>query len=104
VPDRTATIESWYAAFSRRDEAALLAPIAPEFVADWSRSIGPIHGVYDGRVGLLEMCHSFWELWEESAMKPQDFIESGDAEVIVPIRTYGRGRNGIEVEARSVHV
>ncbi len=89
-------------ALSRGDVDAALKHADPGFEYDFSRAIGPSHGVY----GLDQMQH-FWdefaEPWESLRFEADEFIEAGE-HVVTPLTNRFQGREGIEVQARPVFV
>jgi ketosteroid isomerase-like protein len=90
-------VEAW----NRRDLGAYLASFASDAEIDWSRSRGPHKGVYRGH-GEIE---AFWDVWwstfEDVQMETtHGFVEAG-SEVVYSQTTHIRGRDGIEVSARS---
>jgi ketosteroid isomerase-like protein len=89
-------------AYNRGDRDAALKDMAPDFELDFSRSIGPQRGVY-----TLDELRQFWddfvEPFESHRIEAEEFIEAGDR-VIVPTTAYARGRDGIEVTARTATV
>jgi ketosteroid isomerase-like protein len=56
-------------AFNRGDLEWLLERIDEDFVFDWSRSRGPLAGVYHGRAGLTEFLREQWETFETFQME-----------------------------------
>ena len=89
-------------AFNRRDLRAWLATFRSDGEMDWSRARGPLKGVYRGH-GELE---AFWEGWltfDWGELETYDLTEVGD-EVVVPNTATFRGRQGIEVIAKSAFV
>jgi ketosteroid isomerase-like protein len=92
-------IEAW----NRRDLDDALRDLDPDAEVDWSESSGIQGGIYRG-VGEIRR---FWEEWldlfEEIDVRPEAFIDAGE-QVVVPNRTYLRGRDGIEVQAYSTSV
>jgi uncharacterized protein len=92
-------IEAW----NRRDLDVALQDLHPDAEVDWSESLGVQRGVYRG-IGEIRR---FWEEWldlfEEIDVRPEAFIDAGE-HVVVPNRTYMRGRDGIEVDAGSTSV
>src|SRR4051812_28459077 len=88
---------------NRRDLAESLRLYSPEAEIDWSRSKGPLRGVYRGRVGIETFRNEFWSAFEEIRLDAHDFIASG-SEVVVPNTAHLRGRDGIEVIARATFV
>src|SRR5829696_3737928 len=92
-------LEAW----NRRDLTTWLSSFHPDGEIDWSRSRGPLMGVYRGHDGL----RTFWEAWsstfEQIQIEVQGFTEV-DSEVVVPNIAHVRGREGIEAIARSSFV
>jgi ketosteroid isomerase-like protein len=88
--------------FNRRDLRTWLASFHPDAEIDWSRARGPFKGVYRGRDGQ----EAFWEVWltfDYGEVQAHGFTETG-SEVVVPNTALFRGRQGIEVAARSAFV
>jgi uncharacterized protein len=92
-------IEAW----TRRDLDSALQDLDPDAGVDWSESFGVQRGVYRG----IEEIRRFWgdwlEFFEEIDVRAEAFIDAGE-HVVVPNRTYLRGRDGIEVDAGSTSV
>jgi ketosteroid isomerase-like protein len=89
-------------AFNRRDLRTWLALFSSDAEIDWSRARGPQQGVYRGRDGQK----AFWDVWltfDWGEIEMYDITEAG-SEVVVPNTTTFRGREGIEVVARSAFV
>ena len=70
-------------AFNRGDLDWLLEHIDEDFEFDWSRSRGPLAGVYRGRAGLTEFCREQWETFETFHMEALEYIDCGRF-VVVP--------------------
>ena len=90
-------------AFNRRDLEWLLERIDDDFVFDWTRSRGPLAGVYHGREGLTEFVREQWETFETFVMEPAEFIDLG-RHVVVPNTVHVHGRDGIEASAETTQV
>ena len=90
-------------AYSRRDIDALRTLNHPDLELDWSASVGSLAGVYRGLDGALRFYAEYYETFESTVIKPDRFIETGDL-VVVPNVAHQRGRDGIEVSARSTLV
>jgi ketosteroid isomerase-like protein len=90
-------------AWNRRDLMAWLATFHSNSEIDWSRSRGPLKGVYRGHGELKTFWGEFWSTFEDVQVEMHDFTEVG-SEVVVPNTAHLRGREGIEVTARSVLV
>ena len=90
-------------AYSRRDIDALRTLNHPDLELDWSASVGSLAGVYRGLDQALRFYAEYYETFEATVIKPDRFIETGDL-VVVPNVAHQRGRDGIEVSARSTLV
>jgi ketosteroid isomerase-like protein len=92
-------LEAW----NRRDRTTWVASFHPDAELDWSRSRGPLMGVYRGHDGL----ETFWDAWfstfGQNQVETHGFTEVG-SEVVVPNTAHLQGRQGIEVIARSTFV
>ena len=95
-------VRRFFEAWNRRNLKAWLDCCHPEVEFDWSRSRGPLKGLYHGHAGL----ESFWDNWitfEAVRLEAHDFIDGG-TEIAVPNMGHIRARQGIEVVARSTFV
>jgi ketosteroid isomerase-like protein len=92
-------IEAW----NRRDLTAWLASFHHDGELDWSRSRGPLKGVYRGEGELEVFWDAFWSTFENVHVEMHDFTEVG-SEVVLANTAHLRGRQGIEVIARSTFV
>jgi ketosteroid isomerase-like protein len=90
-------------AYSRRDIEAMRALNHPDMELDWSASHGFQAGVYRGFDAALRFYDGYFEVFDEIVIEPDRFIEAGDS-VVVPNVAHQRGRDGIEVSARSALV
>ena len=90
-------------AFNRRDLGAWLATLHPDAEIDWSRARGPLKGVYRGHREQEAFWDAFWSTFEDVQVEYHGFTEVG-SEVVVPNTAHIRGRQGIEVVARSTFV
>jgi ketosteroid isomerase-like protein len=90
-------------AYTRRDLDALRALSDPDLELDWSASRGWLAGVYRGLDEALRFYAGYFEAFDEIVIEPDRFIEAGDS-VVVPNVARQRGRDGIEVSARSTLV
>jgi ketosteroid isomerase-like protein len=88
-------------AFSRRDFAGFMEDWAPDAVVDWSNSRGPEAGVYRGHGEVRAFAQRFSEAFEENRIELVDPVEVKDGLVLAENVAYLRGRDGIEVQARS---
>jgi ketosteroid isomerase-like protein len=93
-----AAINAW----NRRDWDAALKDAAPSFEFDFSRSMGPGRGMYS--LGQMpEFFREFSEAWESFRLEADEFIEAGE-QVVMTNTLRARGRDGIELQARSAWV
>ena len=90
-------------AWNRRDLTGWLAFFRSDAEIDWSRSRGPLKGVYRGHGEHEVFWDAFWTTFEDVQVELHDLTEVG-SEVVVPNTAHLRGREGIEVIARSVFV
>ena len=90
-------------AWNRRDLTTWLASFRSDAEFDWSRSRGPLKGVYRGRGELEVFWDAFWSTFDDVQVELHDFTEVG-SEVVVPNTAHVRGRQGIEVTAKSTFV
>jgi ketosteroid isomerase-like protein len=90
-------------AYSRRDVESLRALAAPDMELDWSASRGWLADVYRGIDEALRFYEGYFEAFDEIVIESDRFIEAGDS-VVVPNVAHQRGRDGIEVSARSTLV
>ena len=86
-------------AINRGDWEAVLKDADPDFEFDLSRAVGPVQGVFklDQTRGLLE---EFFGMWEAVRWEIDELREVGD-HVAASTTNYLRGRDGIEVTART---
>jgi ketosteroid isomerase-like protein len=87
-----------------QDDPDLAAELfAADVELDWSRSLGPLRGTYRGREGLRALWGEFWGTFEDVRVEADDFIVAGQ-DVLVPNTAHLRGRDGVELVARSTFV
>ena len=85
------------------DLTAWLATFRPDAEIDWSYSLGPLKGVYLGHGKCEAFWDAFWSTFEDIQLEVHRFTEVG-SDVVVPNTAHMRGRQGIEVIARSTLV
>ena len=90
-------------AYSRRDVGALMALAHPDIELDWSASRGLLAGVYQGMDATLGFYSEYFNVFEKITFEAERFIDVGES-VVVPNVARQRGREGIEVSARSTLV
>ena len=91
--------EGW----NRRDLAAWLATFHPDAEIDWSRSRGPLKGFYRGEGEHRVFWDEFWSTFEDVQLETHNLMDAG-SEVVFANTAHMRGREGIEVIARSTFV
>jgi len=87
-------------AWNQRDRTTWLALFSSGAELDWSRSRGPLKGVYRGNREFEVFWDAFWSTFEDVHVEMHSFTEVG-SDVVVPNTAHIRGRQGIEVVARS---
>jgi ketosteroid isomerase-like protein len=92
-------IEAW----NRRDLMTLFALWRSDAEIDWSRSRGPLKGVYRGHRELETFWSEFWSTFEVVDLELQGFRQAG-SHVVASNTAHMRGRDGIEVIARNTSV
>jgi ketosteroid isomerase-like protein len=89
-------------AYNRRDLDGILENWAPDAVLDWSNSRGFSAGVYRGHAEIRAFVQQFLATWNEVRLEiVDDPVEVEDGLLITENVAYLRGRDGIEVRARS---
>jgi ketosteroid isomerase-like protein len=89
-------------AYNRRDLDRFIETWAPGAVVDWSNSRGFDARVFRGHSEIRALLQSFLETFEGARVElVDDPVEIEDGLVIADNVTYFRGRNGVEVQARS---
>jgi ketosteroid isomerase-like protein len=90
-------------AFNGRDLTRAFSVWSSDAEIDWSRSKGPLKGVYRGHAELKRFWGEVWSTFGTVEVKTHGFIQAG-ADVVIPNSAHLRGRDGIEVVARSSFV
>jgi ketosteroid isomerase-like protein len=88
-------------AYNRGDLDGIVENWAPDAVLDWSNSRGFDAGVYRGHDEIRAFVQRFLAAFEEVRIEIDDPMEIEDGRLVVENVTYLRGRDGIEVQARS---
>jgi ketosteroid isomerase-like protein len=90
-------------AWNQRDLKRWRTMAHSDLEVDWSRSRAPFRGVYRGRSEVETFWDVFWSTFEDVQIETHGFTEVG-SEVVVPNTAHMRGRDGIELAARSALV
>ena len=89
-------------AYNRRDLDGMLENWAPDAVLDWSNARSFDAGVYRGHGEIRAFMEEFFATWDEVRIEiVYGPVEVEDGLLIAENVTYLRGRDGIEVQARS---
>jgi ketosteroid isomerase-like protein len=97
------TLRRFVEALNRRDFDGALRELHPDAELDWSRSHGLRSGIYRGKAEIKRFVEELFDVFEEIKIRPERFIETGE-HVVVPDRSFARGRAGIRVEAANTQV
>ena len=92
-------IEAW----NRRDLTTWLDTFRSDAEIDWSRARALIKGVYRGYGEHVAFWGEFWSTFEDVQLETHGLTEAG-SEVLFSNTAHMRGREGIEVSARSTQV
>jgi ketosteroid isomerase-like protein len=90
-------------AFNGRDLTSAFSVWSSDAEIDWSRSKGPLKGVYRGQAELERFWAELWSTFGTIEVKTHGFIRAG-ADVVIPNSAHLRGREGLEVIVRSTFV
>jgi ketosteroid isomerase-like protein len=90
-------------AWNRRDLTGWLATFHPDAEIDWTRAQGPFKGAYRGHSEHRAFWEVFWSTWEDLSVESYGFTEAG-SQVVYSNTAHFRGRDGIEVSAKSTLV
>jgi ketosteroid isomerase-like protein len=73
-------------------------------VFDNSNAIFADPGVYRGLDRIREFFIAQRQMWKRQRYEPEEFIPTGDDQVVVPQRIVSVGRDGVEVVARTANL
>jgi ketosteroid isomerase-like protein len=90
-------------AWNRRDLRTWLGLLRSDAEIDWSRARGPFKGVYRGPREFQAFWDVFWSTFDDVHVELYGLAEAG-SEVVYSNTAHMRGRDGIEVSARSTFV
>jgi ketosteroid isomerase-like protein len=92
-------------AINRGDIEAAIAETTEDVVVDFSRSISPYHGLYEGREEVRRFWTNWLGSWERLSWEAEAVTEVSPGRIVLVNHIVGRGRgSGIEVEARGGHL
>ena len=90
-------------AYVRRDAQEMRRLSSADLELDWSASKGWLADVYRGIEEVMRFYADYYAHFEEIQIETESYTSAGDS-VVVPNIAYQRGREGIEVTARSTFV
>jgi ketosteroid isomerase-like protein len=93
-------IEDVVAALDRGDWDAALSYAAPDVKYDGSRNLGEWRGIHEGHEDVKRAWEMFYGQWE-SIRTEIEFVHIDENVVVTRATGYLRGRDGIEVTART---
>jgi ketosteroid isomerase-like protein len=98
--DKEVLIRGIFEAYNRGDLERSFSLVRPDFVMDWSNSLGPIKGIYQGRDELTEVWRTFTSAWSEVRWSAEEAIEVDDWQAVVVNHISMRGGgSGAAVDA-----
>jgi ketosteroid isomerase-like protein len=98
--ERIAAVRSYFEALEHTDFEAALELLDDDFEFDYTRSRGPLQGVYRGRAELTRWYDNFVEVFSEFEAIETEIIEVGDQVLRVGgFKARGRG-SGVEAVAK----
>ena len=89
------------AAYNRRDLDGLMEDWASDAVLDWTNSRGFDANVYQGYDQIVAFWERFFTAFEDVRAETVDLQEVEEGVLVVENVAHLRGRDGIEVQARS---
>jgi ketosteroid isomerase-like protein len=119
TPQNVETLRRMYEAFNDRDIESLMEQFHPDveieetqdlaYAAALLRVLGPrfviLSGGYRGRGQVRKLWETVWEISEWFIVDPEDFLEVGDDQVVVPLVLNARAKEtGLEGEAPTAHL
>lgn len=92
-------------ALNERSVHRFLALVPERFELDWSRSKGPVAGVYQGPEALEAFLQAFEEVWEWARWEEGSTEELSPEHVLFVYDLHFKGRgSGIELRAHAVQL
>jgi ketosteroid isomerase-like protein len=88
-------------AFSGGDVEGFVENWTTDAVLDWSNSRGLEAGIYRGHTDIRAFAKRFWEAFEDLRVELLDLVEVEEGVLVADNITHFRGRDGVEVQARS---
>ena len=98
------TILALVAALNRGDWDAALSHGTPDLKFDTTRNLNETRGLYETHEGVKRALERFYEPWESWHNEVTEFTHVDETLVVTRLTGHLRGRNGIEVMARTSSV
>jgi ketosteroid isomerase-like protein len=95
------TVKAVIAAFNRGDWDAALSHATPDVKFDTSRDLNETRGIHETREGAKPALERFHEPWQSWRSEIDEFVHIGEDVVVTRQTGTLRGRDGIEVRART---
>ena len=92
------------AAYNRRDLDALMEDWASDAVLDWTNSRGFDANVYQGHAQIVSFWERFFRAFEDVRFEVVDLQEVEEGVLVAENVAHLRGRDGIQVQARSAYL
>jgi ketosteroid isomerase-like protein len=94
-------VKAVFAAFNRGDWDAALSHAAPNCRYDTTRELNEWRGVYETPERVRRGLEGFYGMWESWRIEVEEVVHIGEDTVVTRQTGYLRGRDGIEVTART---
>ena len=92
-------LRSQMAAWERRDLDGFLEVLTPDFHLDWSRSTGPLRGVYVGHEQAAQFFKAWWDVFDDMDLSLGEVLVEAEDRLCVEMVGRNRGRSsGLTVE------
>src|SRR5262245_16874952 len=93
-------IEAW----NRGDIDAAVENLHEDIVWRTGGQFPDVEAVYEGREGVRRFFREFSEPWDEVTAEIEEVIEDREDQVVVLVNFHARGREGIELDGRFIHI
>jgi thiamine-phosphate pyrophosphorylase len=104
-PAQEAAIARFTEAWRSGSPEPIMGVVDPEIVVDWSNSIGPMRGVYEGFDAMRKLFNSFAEAFADIRWEVSGALPFGPDRVVLTTRVDVRGRDsGVATTGRGAQV
>jgi hypothetical protein len=102
---RIELVKAIFAAGVRDEVESVLDSVDPEVVADWSRSRGPMAGMYSGRQSVVDFFAEALDVWDQIEYFHDEFIPVGEDKLVRVGGIHAKGLgSGVEVRASGANL